>query len=312
MELTSQDSKLPELMIDAKTAAGQGYTVAEPAPEAYTCQFCGAQLHWIGLVSLVEPSHIWQWINPAPCSCERATALLRAQEAMRKAEEEARRQKAEQERMQSRVNRLIGESGMRGRFQQRTFENFTVTDGNRAAHDAAKAYAERFKELLPITDEYGRVKCPAGKRNGLYFVGGVGTGKTHLSAAIANRLLAQGTPVVCMTMIDLLARIKQTFDRGGESEEAIMGLYQEVPLLIIDDMGKEQATAWGVKTIYAIVNARYEAYMPTIVTTNYGNQDLIRRMTPRGEDNMTATATLDRLYEMCKAVPMTGQSWRVR
>ena len=85
-----------------------------------------------------------------------------------------------------------------------------------------------------------------------------------------------------------------------------------MPLLIIDDMGKEPATEWGISKIYAIINGRYDGYMPTIVTTNYDDQQLARRLTPPNGDDITAQATIDRLREMCGGVPMDGESWRSR
>ena len=59
--------------------------------------------------------------------------------------------------------------------------------------------------------------------------------------------------------------------------------------------------------------AQYEAYLPTIVTTNYDTEALIDRMTPReSHDSMTARATIDRLMEMCRGITLAGQSWRSR
>ena len=126
-------------------------------------------------------------------------------------------------------------------------------------------------------------------------------------------LIQGGTPVICMTMIDLLSKIKATFDRGGGASEAdILRIYKDVPLLIIDDMGTEQPTDWGLSKIYTIINARYEAYMPTIVTTNYSGEELIRRMTPPNDDGYTAAKTIDRLQEMCGGIEMSWKSWRLR
>ena len=64
--------------------------------------------------------------------------------------------------------------------------------------------------------------------------------------------------------------------------------------------------------IYTIINARYEAYMPTIVTTNYSGEELIRRMTPPNDDGYTAAKTIDRLQEMCGGIEMSWKSWRLR
>lgn len=189
---------------------------------------------------------------------------------------------------------------MRGRFLERTFSNYLTPDERTAkAKETAMRYAQNF-------DNMGQ------KKNGLFILGDIGVGKTHLAAAIANDLIQRGRPVICMTMIDMLARIKATYDKREISEGEILRVYETVPLLIIDDMGKEPPTDWGVSKIYTIINARYEGYKPTIVTSNYTDTELEKRLTPQNGDDMTARATVDRLREMCEALVMEGQSWRSR
>lgn len=272
----------------------------EPDPEP--CEFCGTlryhTKYMIGNLPLYSPL-------PEPCSCPEGKATYeREQEEQRKRAEAENRQKEQAQQME-RVRLLIGQSGMGARFLRRTFETFTVDNTNRHAYTAAREFADNFDKMLPFDG------APEPGKNGLFICGDPGTGKTHLAAAIANQLLHKGRAVVCMTMIDLLKRIRRTFSPGGGEESAVLDIYKTVQLLIIDDMGKEPPTEWAVSTIYDIINGRYEAYLPTIVTTNYGTDAFIARMTPREtRDDTTARATIDRLREMCKGIAMTGESRR--
>jgi len=239
-----------------------------------------------------------------PCTCAKGKADYERRQNEARAAHEAEEQAKKDKQLRERISRIMGESGMGERFLRRTFDTFTVDDNNRKAHAAALEYVNNFDKMLPRAD------APEPGKNGLFICGEPGTGKTHLAAAIANRLIRQGKPVVCATMIDLLGRIKQSFAYEGE-EARVLYLYKTVPLLVIDDIGKEPPTEWAVSTIYGIINARYEAYLPIIVTTNYDSDTLIKRMTPREtKDDTTARATLDRLREMCKGLAMMGESRR--
>lgn len=235
----------------------------------------------------------WNHGAPERCTCSAAV--------------EAYEKKITAERFQGLISMLTKESGMGARFIRRTFETFIPTPENEAALRICKAYADGFKDKRPENN------ADPG-RNGLFITGPKGTGKTHLAAAIANQLLREGTGVICMTMLDLLTAVKNTYEqqrgRGG-SEYEVLQTYTKIPLLIIDDVGKEPATEWAVSKIYAIINARYEAYMPTIITTNYTDSELVRRLTPKETgDQITADATIDRLREMCSAIITSGNSWR--
>ena len=272
-------------------------------PPPVTCEYCGRERHTKGIV--IGHRVIWMPYGPERCACPEAVAEDEKAKAERTAKEIAARKAEDDRKLQERIRRLIGESGMGNRFLRRTFETFEITDKNRNAAIAAKRYADCFEKFLPHQSEPGR--------NGLFISGEKGTGKTHLAAAIANQLIHRGIPVICMTMIDLLERIKRTFSRGNADEGTVLSLYKKVPLLIIDDIGKEPPTEWAVSTIYNIINGRYESYMPTIVTTNYDDKMLIARMTPQATgDSITAEATIDRLMEMCRGIVMTGPSWRQR
>lgn len=275
-------------------------------PQPVECEYCGKKRFTRGYI--LNPARImWDFTGPLPCDCPEAVAAYEREKAEREAQERAEREAKEAKELRERVQRIIGDSGINARFLRRTFATFEQTPDNLRALKICKAYADNFRERLPQNN-------PDPGRNGLFITGPKGTGKTHLATAIANQLMQEGTAVVCMTMIDLLERIKQTYERysqAGDNESDVLELYKTVPLLIIDDMGKEPATDWAVSKIYAIINARYEAYMPVVVTTNYTDDELVNRLTPKDtRDDTTADATIDRLREMCIGIATTGESWR--
>ena len=315
---STQRTEGPEInaktTIRASEATAAGYECDKPAPAPTTCQFCGRTLEYMGMIFPFKPNRVFLW-SPSPerCTCPEAVAYWAQKDREAEEEKKAEERRKQQEAIRARVKKLIKDSGMGGRFQNRTFDRWEMTEENRKAFGTCKRYADAFDMMIPAKGRDGKVEPPQKERNGLFLIGGYGTGKTHLAAAIANQLIQNGTPVICMTMIDLLARIRETFDSRGEGTEAqVMRLYADIPLLIIDDLGSEQPTEWGCTTIFAIINARYEAYMPTIVTSNCGADELVQRMTPRDASDRNAQKTVDRLREMCVAVQMDWPSWRAK
>lgn len=306
--------------IRSDIALAEGWTVPKQPPPPEHCAYCGRTLYYYGIKHFISAAHsVIAWFDaPERCTCERAKAYWQQQDRLKAQTEAEKLRKQEAEQLQRRVARLIRDSGIRGRFANRTFEKFEVNQTNRKAYERCKRYADSFLDIMmPGKDGHGNVIPPQKERNGLFITGSYGTGKTHLASAIANQLMQNGTPVICMTMIDLLGRIKSSFDTGkGATEAEIIKLYEEIPLLIIDDIGSEQPTEWGITQIYSIINARYESYMPTIITTNYSADDLIQRMTPaqrgKSSDLRNAEKTLDRLREMCVGIEMKWESWRVK
>ena len=265
-------------------------------PEPAICEFCGNKLYHTAAVH----GDIAIFFTPIAerCTCEKAVEKWKAHDA-----EEARR-KTEAEEMERRkrkmakIERLLGKSGLMKRFQQRTFENFKTNTPERArCYKVAKAYADRFPYY-------------ANRGEGLYIEGTNGTGKTHLAAAIALQLINEGLPVICKTSSDMLADIKHGFDSGETTEYEVLKAYKEVDLLIIDDLGKEQCTEWSVSTLYSILNFRYEDMRPTIVTTNYNTDGLLRALTPKGADNSKIMAIISRLRETSAVLTMAWEDYR--
>ena len=251
---------------------------------------------------------LWYPGGAKPCTCPEGIKQYEREKAEREANRQAEEKAKADREMRDKVRRIIDESGMGERFLQRTFETFlTETAEQKKTKSVAQAYARTFDVNLPKRGE------PLPGRNGFIITGTKGTGKTHIAAAIANDLLNRGTSVICMTERNLFDKIRRTYSREEQSDEsAVRGIYERVPLLIIDDLGKEKASEWTLATLYAIIDGRYDRAMPLIITTNYDTKSLVEKLTPAGTDKTTAEAIVDRLNEMCKTIMMSGPSWRSR
>jgi DNA replication protein DnaC len=119
----------------------------------------------------------------------------------------------------------------------------------------------------------------------LIFQGVNGCGKTHLAAAIANYRLAQGKPVFFVVVPDLLDHLRSTFSPDSKiSYDEFSEKIKEVPLLILDDFGEQSATPWAQEKLYQLINYRYNARLPMVVTTCLSLDEIETRISSRMVD----------------------------
>lgn len=211
-------------------------------------------------------------------------------ESIQRNEQEARELLMQEN--QKRTEELFKESGIGEKFKTRTFKNTKTNKNNIVA----------VKKAMGFTEEFPKV------REGLLIVGPVGTGKTHLAASIANKLIRNLYTVAFGNITDIIILIKSTY--GKESEltelEVIRTLTEEVDLLIIDDLGKEYATENTITLLYHIVNKLSENNKPVIITTNLTSEELRKRYKDKG------IAIVSRITEMTEPVILTGEDWRLK
>ncbi|MEK7681832.1 MAG: ATP-binding protein, partial [Chloroflexota bacterium] len=116
----------------------------------------------------------------------------------------------------------------------------------------------------------------------LVFTGGHGCGKTHLAAAIANfrSRLGEATPIIPVP--DLLDHLRRTFDPSSRiNYDDLFDQVRSMPLLVLDDFGEHASTAWAQEKLYQIINYRYNARLPTVVTTSSKPEELESRIASR-------------------------------
>lgn len=208
-----------------------------------------------------------------PSSERKKTAEEKFYEAFR---EDAEAQKAEK------AKRLREESNLGIRFARRTFESFDQSRDEDA-----------YKKCLHYADHY-----QDDERNCLLLVGGYGTGKTHLAASIANKLMDNGIPVLFDTFSGHLNKLKTEFN-GGRS--VYLEQMKNVDMLILDDIGKEKISEWSQSIMFDVINFRYEHLLPIVLTTNLRNDSLKEYL---------GGAVWSRLCEMCSGVMTKGKDYR--
>jgi DNA replication protein DnaC len=137
---------------------------------------------------------------------------------------------------------------------------------------------------------------------GLWFYGGVGTGKTTLAMLVSRAALDAGRSVAIYSLPRLLAEIRATFETDAEgSYVGFLDRLTAVDLLHVDDVGAERTSDWVLEQLYSIVNARYEDERSVIITTNLERDELAEQIRER---------TVSRLEEMCTLVPLYGEDAR--
>lgn len=205
-----------------------------------------------------------------------------------------------------RANR-IERAGLVGWLATATFESFNHRPDWQEAV-AACLRAETYTDLL--------LKGELTEKNWLVLHGNLGTGKTHLSAAIAHRALEAGWQRVYFRVwTDYLNRIqasyKPTDNPDLETEADIISELQAGDLVVIDDLDKRKSD-FTRRTLFSVLNHRYNARLPTILTFNYSPQDIDPLAPGRlALEDYLGRAVLDRVIErVYDVIEFAGPSFR--
>ena len=206
--------------------------------------------------------------------------LCKCQAEKREREEEERKRIE----FEKRVKRMRLDGFPEAKMQTWTFANDDLA--NERITKAMQRYVDNFAELRKI-----------GK--GLLLYGSIGTGKTYAACEVANALIDKGYPVYVTNFSRVLNTLQGTFEKQEYIDE--LNRYQ---LLILDDLGIERETAFAKEQVFNIIDARYRAGLPMIITTNLAIDNI------KNPDSIGDSRIYDRILERCFPVEVTGQSRR--
>lgn len=185
------------------------------------------------------------------------------------------KRRVEAESMARRTQAFLQRAGIPPRFKDCSLANYVVENaGQKKAHMAAVWYVDTIKERVA-------------EGTGMIFTGQAGTGKTHLSTAIANAVIPMGYSAVFITASDAMRSIKRTYDAASTMTEsdAIEALVAP-SLLILDEIGMQNRTDHERQLMFEIINKRYERVKPTILLSNLSGADLKEFLGDRIMDRM--------------------------
>jgi DNA replication protein DnaC len=112
------------------------------------------------------------------------------------------------------------------------------------------------------------------RRNSILFCGQVGSGKTHLTVALALNFLNRKIKVVYMPYRDVITKLKQNV-LDGEYYRKIISKYQLCQVLLLDDLFKGKISETDVNIMFEILNYRYLNNLPIIVSTEFNVERLL-------------------------------------
>ena len=166
-------------------------------------------------------------------------------------------------------------SGIGHLIEKQSFENFSLdyyrsSEKDYALMEKTLEAAKEFAENVP--PQYGN----------LLMMGGTGLGKTHLSTAIARRVIERGYEVRYESVQNVIAAYEHDrFRSGRDGEDERSAIYLDAELLILDDLGAEFTNAISLAALYHLINTRINQEKATVINTNLMQRELQEKYSDR-------------------------------
>lgn len=236
-------------------------------------------------------------------------------------------------RRQERVIDELETSGIPSKYQRFTLSR-KATDGRRPFKPGGEFYARGLSK--PDADRLRHCKSSQSKAlnvcrdrldtyidaftkqlpaeiPGILLSGTCGVGKTHLAATLLTDLVYAGiTPVRFTEYTQLFRKLRYSYSTKDVSEEQILETLVRAKVLVLDDLGAQASdnTTWVQDILGYLLNERYSNMRPTIITTNYPDDDSedANGLPAKGPFlvDRVGVRLRSRIREMCPRVSMHG------
>lgn len=184
------------------------------------------------------------------------------------------------------IKETIATSGIGDLIETQSFDNFDLN-----WYAADKDTHKRMVANLAKAKEF--VKSFKKQKSNLLLVGTTGTGKTHISTAIAREIIPQGYDVIYDSIHNIVADFEEDkFKSGYYQDEPKAEKYLECDLLIIDDLGTEFTTQFSISCIYNLLNTRMNQGKSTIISTNLSYDELSSKYEGRIYSRLIGNSTV--------------------
>ena len=185
-------------------------------------------------------------------------------------------------------------AGLQPMLRRMSFDNFDLTcyaSGIQAPVGRGQTYYELARAAKAKTEELCRAVCQGEQPRGLLLLGQAGSGKTHLAAAAANRLVQKGRNVLFIVVPDLLDELKSSFGGDETAGQELLRRAKRAEVLVLDDLGTHNMSDWTRGVLFAILNFRVNEGLTTIATSNLDEVSL---------KDALGVRSLSRLLALCE------------
>ena len=263
------------------------------AEYTWTCQYCGNVLAPVVYPREARPQ-LGRWIHATPtrisihrrqqCGCPAEAAILQAEQESANTDDD-----------KWKWAKLLKRSGLVGWLASATFDTYHAETEKQ---DQQKRFALEYATAL-----LGGV---LGNQPWLILYGKLGTGKTHLAAAIVHAALSGGPEWSgCYFRVwpQWIESLQSSWDKNSDlSTSALIRELQGGRLVVMDDIDKAKTTQWMKEKLYTALNHRYNERLPTILTFNRSPGEMVPWL---------GGPLIDRVIEVLyNAVQFSGTSYR--